>query len=1053
MFKIKQKTKKIFSTMLVFSLIFVEMFPIGVYAIELDEINAASFFGVAPIQIEKASELYEKFMNKTDVDAYAEKYAEGPINGTENQIQGIMYKQDVPKVDVTFSAEGGGTAGSIMTATALPSFFKADPKNLYFTWYLKRGNCGLPSSDKPGDVESCDEDSDGKITENDWKIAAAKIIVAGDFNAKELDENGNKKISYASSSVDDKAAGYDAPVPRYCYARDSAAGIDYELTRVEELFKDDACPAGTKLSCAKSGQQETCTVLNPAYVEADYQANLAAIAEAQAWNADPANALDQHIVPEPYAISKTIERTTNKFCEVANEDYFCKISSENDFKNYQASVDCYDGETAMCVADSGNTLFPTTAPHTAVIFAKDNLCSSLEVNPNSPAVTPPVPAWLNAQASAFNAVANQSCSSALAVTEATGTCTFEKTDENLCQHLFAQLPSSMSDETGDGKFTLAEKEFWGTDPTKTSTNGKGKDEENVVGLGVDKFSWMFSPGDQVGVVIEGDSAFPTEHADSSYKRTWAFSKNTCEAIEKLSDDELVSGAKGESNKNKRGGYLEGPGGKDCPLNDKSKCTGFFTAEIDLNECLEENLLEPLVDGVSKFGIKLVTSPENPINDPDGRGDILKVSTVTTNTQNQKAVLYKWSVQKSTDGGNPPINTTSWFDITTAMEKSGAFSAADASGLGKKELAINLNVSDEVIKSGWSENKKTAFDKNGVFYLKIKVSVIGGAVDGSQEAAGFAIVRVTQQQDKIQVYPVTAGENGMLSISSGDNPMPDCDGTCVVSKNQIVAVKVPISTNTTTVVPFEWTVNSNPIYCDATISTQCDLSTGSQGNILFFPIVGNVGEAIDIVARGLKNGEAITVSKHFVIGEMGAQIKSADYDNAWPKLLGYAKDLTGNKYPDYSNNVLETYSGKEVTLLGQAGYNWTVDGQEMLDYVNQDLQITIDKLAGESYNVGLLIDKDTAQSKNNRMALYRNWGISPYDSTEENQNADIQLNVIANPNQAMVDSKSNFFGASLITHLPAQLFFLLKISLTSILLLLATGLLFSFIPETLFRKEK
>jgi hypothetical protein len=100
-------------------------------------------------------------------------------------------------------------------------------------------------------------------------------------------------------------------------------------------------------------------------------------------------------------------------------------------------------------------------------------------------------------------------------------CEFKKA-ENLCKHLFPVLPKdkitlsngSVVDMSGtvsgDGKFTIAEKQFWGADPTKASTSGTGKDEENVVGLGVDTFAWTFAPGDQVGVVVEGESTNMSE---------------------------------------------------------------------------------------------------------------------------------------------------------------------------------------------------------------------------------------------------------------------------------------------------------------------------------------------------------------------------------------------------------------------------------------------------------------------------------------------------------------------------------------------------------------
>ena len=1104
MLKIKEKAKKVFSAIGIFSLLFVELFPLGV--------SAASFT------------IPDSLMNSV---TNATSTTSSPTNSASNDPSGLSNKQQGPKVEVTFNSSGGAKPGSKMTATAVPSFFNnaSDPKKLYFTWYLKRSGCGLTKSDDPGDVDKCDMDGDGKITENDWKIAAAKIIIDGSFDRSEAD--------YAKfpTGIDENSAGYKAtpsPVGEWsinsgadengkdapnCYVQSPKSGLVYELRRTIPVFDDDdnkACPSGYHRACV-TDQTAKCDVLNPAYTQAAIDASnasQAAIDAANAWNSDPANVNDQHVVPAFVPIPpKTIPNDFGA-CAVSSEkkdnsDVTCSIKDDKDLKNYKAVISCNDSNaTPLCVKDTGNTEFmdtsvavtpPATQPILGVIFPNalfdaslipkpdqntNGVCGELAKPNDKTGIFMKPPNFLDNTQPAISA-ADEKCTvvkdkltngtkdangniAVVGNPDLNPVCSFKK-DVNLCKHLFPKVPGEV---TGDGSFTLAEKKFWGADPTKASTSGTGKDEENAVGLGVDKFTWMFSPGDQVGVVVEGDSAFPTGHADSSYKRMWAFSKDTCSVLKGMESRTSIAN-KDHPENNTRGFYIEGTG---------SSKTGFLTADLDLDECLKENLLDPDVDGTSKLTVQLNASPENPINDPSGRGDILNIASGATNTQNPSGLLYKWSVQESRDGSAAPIDTTSWVDITSAMESNGSFSASDVQGLGKKDLAINLNMPESLVRAGII-NPDSSY--SGVFYLKVKVKITGTAADGSQNAQGEVTVRVKQQQNEIHVYPVSATNSGMLSLNKGltGQSLELCSDQqgktrCYVTKNEILGLEVPDAGNNK-LSNFSWKVNGNAISCSANISSQCV----PGGNKLFVPVLGNVGEAVDVVATAVnEKNESIEVSRHFVIGESQLQITSLDPNSfcglqcldsssACPKYLGHYNglglDSNGNRlqYPDCSAQVWETREGNTVTLgaTGQAGFDWAIDGQIMPEYKDQNqIQLVINKAAGESYNIGLsthLLPGSTNQLNNIRLALYKNWGVAPEEAVEENQSANIQLNVVDGPGQTMAAATPASFGASLITHLPEQLMFLLKISLTSMLLLLVTGLLFAFIPETLFKEEE
>ena len=99
-------------------------------------------------------------------------------------------------------------------------------------------------------------------------------------------------------------------------------------------------------------------------------------------------------------------------------------------------------------------------------------------------------------------------------------------------HLFAQPPKDGSyHATGSGTFSIDDEKFWRTNPDADDTAGTGNnDGANVSGLGEDTFTFNYTQGDKIGVVVEGSSFEPTQYSNASYKTMWAFTKNTCNAL-------------------------------------------------------------------------------------------------------------------------------------------------------------------------------------------------------------------------------------------------------------------------------------------------------------------------------------------------------------------------------------------------------------------------------------------------------------------------------------------------------------------------------------------
>lgn len=1074
------------------------------------------FVQIAPVKVMAAT--FE--VPDTLINAYTTGTSTAnPINSSDNDPSGISNKQQGPKVDVSFTAQGPINKGVRVSATATPSYFNnsSDPTKLYFTWYLKKAGCDLTDSDHPsgtkikdnetvmidadsdtGKIASCDRDNDRIITVNDWKIEAARIIVSSGFDYENADY---------SKDIDNKLSAFSA-VPEIsenhwrkgflrngngdiyednkdeaenCYVQSPDSGSMYELRNVTSDLDDssDGCPVGFHRSCV-SQQTVECQIFNTAYSCADAAA--------------AANAIPPIQYDVPQGIFDTNIPSTGLFtaCAISSQkegkptpDDFCKVT---DAANFKSAVACNDDGNkksyAICMEDK-NTVFndKDLEPIGVIVntkpekgnenINKDNICQSVARQyttndptcviqnniffPNNDVDNPPLFTSAQEDCNAITDGLINGTKDAFGNTVIEGNdklapqCTFKKA-ENLCKHLFPVLPKNdavngigidlNNSVVGDGKFSIEEKAFWHADPTKAATIEGGKDEQKLVGLGVDKFNWTYNTGDQVGVVVEGDSIFGTQHLDSKFKRMWAFSKNTCKALDDIEKNE--------------GFYFEGTG---------QIRPGFLTTSVDLNDCLEENLLEPDDGGLYSLKIELGANPENPINDPEGDGDILSINSASLNSNDQNGLLYQWSVQKSKDGSTPPADDTSWLDITNKLIQEESFSEIDRQGLGKSKLDIKLNIKD-------IENSMSPGSFTGVFYLKIKLKVKSNNADGGQNAEGFITVRVKQQENRIAVYPVNADNSGMLSLNKGlsgsstELCLQDDTMRCNVTKNQLIGLEL-VSPDKNKLSNVSWKVNGTITNCLKSISSSCEVG----GNKLFIPILGNEGEAIDVVATATnEKNESIDINKHFVIGASQVQILSADIssscsmqclDNssACPKYLGHYNYLNGATLPDCSNDVWETREGNTVTLqtYGQTGFDWAIDGQIRPEFQDKNqIQFTVDKFAGESYNIGLstrILSGTVAQKNNLRKALYKNWGVSPEEAIEENQSANIQLNVMEGNGQVIASKKNTNLAASLITHLPQQLMFLFKIFLTSATLLISMSLLFALMPEAAFRENE
>lgn len=649
-----------------------------------------------------------------------------------------------------------------------------------------------------------------------------------------------------------------------------------------------------------------------------------------------------------------------------------------------------------------------------------------------------------------------------------GSCSVATTGSSdpVCKHLF---PRSGVDTSGNGSFKTEEEEFWQTDPRDPDTADNGnKDEANVIGLGRENFAWNYTKGDRVGVVIEGTSMISTKYEDATNMIMWAFSKNDCDA----------AGNKGSLQKTIKGYEVVIP-----------------TIEIDLNDCLEANLVDPLEGGqATKMEVSLQATPDDPVNDSSDRasGDTIQVSASVNNaSQSIQNVYFDWKVDLSGDGTiNPSPSSGGWHNITSQINTGEQKLLSQVRGNGVDRVRLTLNSKDTYL---IDSRQFSSYLSNGIGYLRFRAEVAENfnAAGNNRRGKGDIIVKFVSTSDRIAAYIVNAsGSPARLTRTESEicSGVPTWSGfesddqkkektilsrldtkLCRVINNEIIGLRVETNASGS-LSNYNWSINGLPLVCNDKVSVAC--SDGQQGSTNFFPIIGNVGDiftvtvtankvshdssAPGLVASNSSTEKAITLSRSFKIVEPEVTIESADENVAWPKVLGRYNDPAGGApYIDFSKTTLQAFPGSQVKLqarftpefLGsyappQLERAWTVDGEAVGDGSSNLITFSTLKPAESVYNIGL--DAVYRPRVAIRQALQDIWQISSLDSTEQYFSTASQLE--HPPEAAIAKTGSNRYLALLSSYLPASLLFSIRVLLSIGLILFVTGFLFALIPN-------
>lgn len=162
-----------------------------------------------------------------------------PLTSFISQFNVLKKKQIAPKVSLMFSPSNP-EPGEKITASAIPTYFLNDTKNLYFTWFLKSKDCDKTDSPSSEEKEKCDLNNDGKVDVDDWEIKAMRIIANNGFDWESAKKNKAYDHSYGDSSYEASFGGNDQKGNNnLCYVQDVSSGETYQLTCDSHLFPKD----------------------------------------------------------------------------------------------------------------------------------------------------------------------------------------------------------------------------------------------------------------------------------------------------------------------------------------------------------------------------------------------------------------------------------------------------------------------------------------------------------------------------------------------------------------------------------------------------------------------------------------------------------------------------------------------------------------------------------------------------------------------------------------------------------------------------------------------
>jgi hypothetical protein len=919
-------------------------------------------------------------------------------------------KISAPRMEIFFD-NTNPKPGEKVTAHAVPEFFRNDPQNLYYTWYIIHTKDGkiqsATNSIADGKKEAAaimaqgdydpnldgqtysdpnkDPDNDGWPTIDSNSYAEDKTAapmggadgvgglteeVVGDFNSAtewcdSLGDHASDKCSF-----NDEAAS--KPLDSYFTLKSSQTNHYCDLCK--DYFSGDGAAAYTS---AKTARNNCCYTNTP-------QASLRCSTTTQVTDPDTGD------VSDVITYSKCPQSSSTDYCGVTYNPLFDACYDTFKEANKSIAGTCLGSQYDSCKTDWANVHEDTNGDGFSDYSEQATVGVSRCYRHNF---------GTNADASIFKA------------NELSGEATSDPSGLDYavpCKH---KWPNALGYKSGSGKFLTVEEKYWKTDPTDPDTDGDGfPDEADVIGLGQDSFTWNYQAGDRIGVVAEGTSMIPTDEKSAYYKIMWGY-LDVCDSTKAS----LINKDECDGSGDYGSGFLATKSPSE-QSDDKMKLSLSFSPDTPLADPSDENK-----DNISSDGT---------IADAD---QITVSSSIDNTDDNPNNLYYTWQISR----GDPQKD-----DWTEIKDISGNFNTASpSSGMGISQFSF-------------TPKKGALSSSSGLNYFKVTLTASRASDLTSGRGRSSVIIPVNTQGVKIVLHKVDI-KDGKAVV--GDEICNDglYKTLCPVVKGQMLAAEVSGSHYKSSDSQFSWQVDNNPIYPPANASQLFD---GWNKTTIFFPITKNEQELenISVTATSKDALQPATGARLATVVHPAVFIKSGDTSLSWPKTYTAEdpnKKLTPQTFA--SPNAFEALTNSNASyyldfvpyyLLGEdanSQINWSVNGTDVtspdfyesnpflgqIALENNDRTIKLPIAGAEGSFTSLSTEVKKYWSEDERAIPYSAWGVVP-DTLSGNSSVSIEA-VNTAPSTDTVSSTNNpgQILAAIGTHLPHYFMYLLRLVLT------------------------
>ena len=954
-------------------------------------------------------------------------------------------KKMAPQVVLSFSP-ANPVDGERVTVSATPTYFmNSDPKNLYFTWYLQRGQC-VPDGeswdqiDMPitGSNAACNLDGDDSITVNDYKIAAARIIANGGWAWNRTHALGpDDSLPYTVGETDETGLGdgFEAPMggsdqkgkneagnpdmPAYCYVHDWVSGNEYELDWCEHLFPEDGNIPGELGDGEFHMEEEQYWHTDPtnqdtAGIGRPDEANALGLGINEfSWTYQTGDRVGVAI--EGISMESTIHDDSSYKTMWALPKNTC------DLGEFLGEWDYENGTTTFCLTEAGEV--PYVEGEDCAPFSEET--DTAYINNPSPPAAPPG-----------------------GITDTDTTIPSDGSSG----------PTNWADTSTirvEGTSPIAGGETMGLSSYLLPTFSVSRDTGAVA-----------HPDNSI---IYGNTTTVTKLVTEDVTMIEAqLTANVCTTTETTTTVTDVLGYQiGDATTETEG-----------PVCEEAEANVFDMSKESLNACLVDNLMTPSdvqQDG-SKIKLSLYSTPQSPMNDPKNIGEIestadtLVVTASAQNVNDENFLRYDWEVY---GGDSDSIVTDDWGE---PFAKEMLIDSTQTSGIGVKSLKFKLAFADEPK------------------YLKVQVVATeyeaGTTNRVLRKGNESTIIRLSSASDTITAYNGVLSDDGVslafgnaasleaanvICANSAEPELKEDYVLCPVVKDQIIGLKYAGAATS-----FLWTINNQPVTYKECFFEGCDLE--EQTASTFFPILDEPGSIYTVTLSAVDSvtGEKINLTRSFkVVTPLVKIVTLDDSGGAQPVFLGTYTSLDGTTtYADMSQTDFQTVPGSTANFTREfyprslpAEYldpdnpektktAWFVDGTDptipetekppgytpaTVDPDKTSVSFATTRLEGEYHLVAF--NTLYAPSTNIKKILNANWDIN-YDQFYEKQlGASIDVEMVP----ALTTANSNNSPpkkvlAAMISGLPAYINFLFRIVMTSLLLLFGIWIVLSLFPS-------